>query len=150
MGICVGMTVALALGAIAFIATRPAQREVAAAASSPSAGPTSPAAGAQGAGAPAAVVDVTTRKLGDLQVQVEARISAPGSYDPITMAQVVVVTDMIAMPMSHRQGPTVMAEAAGRKGTYQAVATLPMPGEYDVAVEVKQPMAATAHERVTV
>jgi hypothetical protein len=83
-------------------------------------------------------------------VQVEAQVSAPGSYDPITMAQIVAFTDMVAMPLSHRQGPIVMAEAGGRKGLYQAVTTLPMPGEYDVAVEVKQPMGAVAHERLKV
>ena len=147
MGVCVGVSLALVLGAVAFITTRPGE-QAATAGPAPSA-----SAGRGGAGTaqqPAAIIDVTARHLGNLQVQVEAQVSAPTSYDPITMAQVVAYTDMVAMPLSHRQGPIVMAEASGRKGLYQAVTTLPMPGEYDIAVEVKRPMAAVAHERLMV
>ncbi|MEV0713160.1 hypothetical protein [Asanoa sp. NPDC050611] len=53
----------------------------------------------------------------------------------------VAYSDMVEMPMSHRQGPITMAELSNRKGTYQAVTTLPMVGEYDITVEVKQPTA---------
>lgn len=147
MGVCVGVSAALILGAVAFITTRPTAQPVAAAPASPTSGGPG---GAGPSGPTVAVVDVTTRHLGNFRVQVEARVNAPGSYDPITMAQVVAYTDMVAMPMSHRQGPIVMAEADRSKGLYQAVTTLPMPGEYDIAVEVKQPMAAVAHERLTI
>jgi hypothetical protein len=63
---------------------------------------------------------------------------------------VVAWTDMVAMPMSHRQGPIVMAEVAGRPGTYQAISKVPMVGEYNVTVEVRQPMAASADKRIQV
>jgi hypothetical protein len=56
---------------------------------------------------------VAAEHLGDLQIRIDARVSAPGSYSPITKGQVVAYTDMVAMPLSHRQGPIVMAEVSG-------------------------------------
>jgi hypothetical protein len=143
LGICVGMTFALVIGVVGFLATRP--RGAAPAVAAPA------AARSTGARAqPAASIDVTAVHLGDLQVRIEARVSAPGSYDPITMGEVVAWTDMVAMPMSHRQGPVVMTEVSGRHGTYQAVTRVPMVGEYNVTVEVRQPMAARADKRIDV
>ncbi|MEV4654648.1 hypothetical protein [Micromonospora sp. NPDC049301] len=75
---------------------------------------------------------------------------SPGSYQPITMGRMVAWTDMIAMPMSHRQGPIPLMEVPGKHGTYSAVTAVPMIGEYDVRVELQQPMPAEAHERLTV
>ncbi|WP_433271304.1 FixH family protein [Actinosynnema sp. CS-041913] len=139
LGLCIGVTLALVLGIVAFVATRPT--------ASLAAADTPP----QQAGGPVqASIDITAEHLGDLKVAVEARVSAPGSYDPITKGQVVAYTDMVAMPMMHRQGPIVMAEVAGRPGVYQAQATVDMVGEYNVTVEVKQPMAAKADRRIDV
>jgi hypothetical protein len=145
LGICVGMTMALALGVVGFLVTRPraAPQAAAPAASAPAA---DPATGKQ----PQASIDVAAEHVGDLQLRIDARVSAPGTYSPITKGQVVAYTDMVAMPMSHRQGPIVMAEVAGSPGTYQAVSQVPMIGEYNVTVEVRQPMAARADHRVDV
>ncbi|BBH65702.1 hypothetical protein ACTI_23870 [Actinoplanes sp. OR16] len=143
LGICIGMTAALVIGVVGFLATRPRTAEPVA--SSP------PAAAEQNnAAEPAAAISITSEHLGDLQVRIEARVSAPGSYDPITKGQVVAYTDMVAMPMAHKNGPIVMAEMSGRQGVYEAVTNVPMAGEYNIIVEVKQPMASTANQRLDV
>lgn len=143
LGICIGMTGALLIGVTGFLFTRP--RTVTPAAAEPTAPPDRPAEpGAQ------AAISITAEHLGDLQLRIEARVSAPGSYDPITKGQVVAYTDMVAMPRAHRQGPIVMAEISGRPGVYEAATNVPMAGEYNVIVEVKQPMAATANQRLEV
>lgn len=139
LGLCVGVTLALVLGIVAFVATRP---------TAPLAVTNTPEPRA--AGPVEASIDITAEHLGDLKVAVEAQVSAPGSYDPITKGQVVAYTDMVAMPMMHRQGPIVLAEVAGRPGVYQGQATVDMVGEYNVTVEVKQPMAAKADRRIDV
>jgi hypothetical protein len=140
MGACVGMSVALLIGAVGFVVTRPPA-------------PVAPAAAAATSGppaVPAAAIDVTARHLGDLRVLIEARVSAPTSYDPITKAQVVAFADMVSMPMSHRQGPIILSEVGGRPGTYQGLAKVAMTGEYDIQVEVRQPMPSRAHRRITI
>ncbi|WP_090932184.1 hypothetical protein [Nonomuraea jiangxiensis] len=149
LGCCAGMTCALAIGVIGFLVTRPTAPAPAVAA--PAAVP-QPAAGARpgGAAQPQASIDVTLTHLGDLQVRIEAKVSAPGSYDPITRAQVVAWTDMVAMPMAHRQGPIVMAEVPGQPGTYQALTQVAMVGEYNVTVETRQPMASRTDKRLNV
>ncbi|MFI7615676.1 hypothetical protein ACIBP6_31080 [Nonomuraea terrae] len=148
LGGCVGMTFALAIGVIGFLVTRP---------TAPSAPVAGPAAGAQpvaaqgAAGAQsAAAIDVTATHLGDLQVGIKAQVSAPRTYDPITRAEVVAWTDMVAMPMAHRQGPIVMAEVPGQPGTYQAVTKVAMVGEYNITVETRRPMASKADKRLEV
>jgi hypothetical protein len=144
LGICIGTTVALALGVLGFLVTRP---EVAAPVAAPAA---SRAADAGTGKQPKASIDVKAEHVGELQVRIDARVSAPGTYSPITKGQVVAYTDMVAMPLSHRQGPIMMAEVAGSPGTYQAVSQVPMIGEYNVTVEVRQPMAAQADHRIDV
>jgi len=52
---------------------------------------------------PQAAIAVSTEHLGDLQVKIEAQVTAPDTYDPITKGQVVAYTDMAAMPRSHRR-----------------------------------------------
>jgi hypothetical protein len=47
-------------------------------------------------------------------------------------------------------GETLRAPGALTPAPYQAITTLPMTGEYDIMIEVKQPMAATAHKRIKV
>ena len=142
LGVCIGMTAALFIGVVGFLATRPRTVEPVAAA---------PAAADRKAEAePKAAISITSEHLGDLQVRIEAKVSAPGSYDPITKGQVVAYTDMVAMPMAHKNGPIVMAEMSGRQGVYEAVTNVPMAGEYNVIVEVKQPMASTANHRLDV
>jgi hypothetical protein len=145
LGVCIGVTLALVVGVVGFLFTRP--RATVPVATPPAADRPAPAAAGQ---QPQASIDVTARHLGDLQLRIDARVSAPGTYDPITKGQVVAFTDMVAMPMSHRQGPIVMAEVAGSPGTYQALAKVPMIGEYNVTVEVRQPMAARSDRRVDV
>jgi hypothetical protein len=153
LGVCVGTTFALVVGVVGFLVTRPTGAAPAVAVSAADGQPVADrgAGGTTGAKEqPAAAIDVTATHLGDLQVRIEARVSAPGSYDPITKAQVVAWTDMVAMPMAHRQGPLVMTEVSGRPGTYQAVTQVPMVGEYNVTVEVQQPMASRADKRIDV
>lgn len=148
LGICVGMTFALLVGALGFLMTRPT-----AVAPGPASAPAEQRAPGQQAGGqdqPSASIDVTAEHVGDLQVRIEARVSAPGSYDPITKGQVFAYTDMVSMPLSHKKGPIVMAEVAGRPGTYQTVTQVPMIGEYNITVEVRQPMASRADKRVDV
>jgi YtkA-like protein len=141
LGICLGMTGALLVGVIGFLATRP--RTV-----TPVAAPTTASAAARQN--PQAAISIVSEHLGDLQVRIEAKVSAPGSYNPITKGQVVAYTDMVAMPQAHKQGPLVMAEVSGKPGVYEAMSNVPMAGEYNVIVEVKMPMAATANQRLTV
>ncbi|MEJ3744726.1 hypothetical protein WEI85_15695 [Actinomycetes bacterium KLBMP 9797] len=143
-GLCVGTTLALVVGVLAFVLAQDGEARPSGTVAAPD--PT----GQSATGQPRAAIDVTAGHLGDLKVRIEAQVSAPTSYDPLTRAQVVAYTDMVAMPMAHRQGPIVMAEDSARPGVYQAVTTLPMVGEYDVMVEVRQPMAATAHKRLQV
>ncbi|MFI2709073.1 hypothetical protein ACH495_02930 [Micromonospora sp. NPDC018662] len=146
LGICLGMTGALLVGVLGFLITRPTGS-----ATPTAAGPASAASKEHAASpAPQAAIDVRAEHLGDLQIRIEAQVSAPGSYDPITKGQVVAYTDMVAMPMAHKQGPLVMAEVAGKPGVYQALGNVPMAGEYNVRVEVRQPMAATANQRLQV
>ncbi|WP_222870602.1 FixH family protein [Micromonospora sp. MP36] len=147
LGICLGMTVALMIGALGFLLTRPTAVADVSAGQAEKKGAGQPAAGQE---QPAASIDVTAQHIGDLQVRIEAKVTAPGSYDPITKGQVFAYTDMVAMPLSHKKGPIVMAEVAGRPGTYQAVTQVPMIGEYNVTVEVRQPMASRADKRVDV
>ncbi|MEU8240590.1 FixH family protein [Actinoplanes missouriensis] len=143
LGICIGMTGALLIGVIGFLLTRP-RVEAPVASEKPAATDSRPQPGTQ------AAISITAEHLGDLQLRIEARVSAPGSYDPITKGQVVVYTDMVAMPMAHKQGPIVMAEISGKPGVYEAATNVPMAGEYNVIVEVKQPMASTANQRLEV
>ncbi|PZG22363.1 hypothetical protein [Nonomuraea aridisoli] len=147
LGGCVGMTFALAIGVVGFLVTRPT------APSAPVAGPAAgvpPAALGAAAARSAAAIDVTATHLGDLQVRIEAQVSAPRTYDPITRAQVVAWTDMVAMPMAHKEGPIVMTEVPGRPGTYQALTKVAMVGEYNITVETRQPMASKADKRLDV
>ncbi|MCW3842937.1 hypothetical protein ONA70_22825 [Micromonospora yasonensis] len=141
-GLATGMTIAVAISGLAFLTTRPEGR----AAAVP---PTHPAS-AHPTGSTAAVLDVKARHVGGLQVQIEVQAVSPGTYQPITMARMVAWTDMIAMPMSHRQGPIILMEVPGKRGSYSALANVPMIGEYDVRVELQQPLPAEAHERVDV
>ena len=142
MGICIGMTGALLIGVLGFLLTRPRTvTPVAAPASAPA------KAAAQN---PQAAISIVSEHLGDLQVWIEAKISAPGSYNPINKGQVVAYTDMVAMPQAHKQGPIVMVESTGKPGVYEALTNVPMAGEYNVIVEVKQPMASIANQRLTV
>ncbi len=145
LGICIGMTAALLVGVVGFLATRP--RVVV-----PTAAETAPAERhGQGNGQqPQAAISIDSEHLGDLQVRIEAKVSSPTSYDPISKGQVVAYTDMVAMPMAHKSSPVVMAEMSGQPGVYQALANVPMAGEYNVIVEVKQPMASTANQRLNV
>ncbi|WP_248964523.1 hypothetical protein [Sphaerisporangium perillae] len=153
LGVCVGMTFALIIGVVGFLVTRPTGAAPAVAAPAADGQPAADrgARGATGAKEqPAASIDVTAAHLGDLQVRIEARVSAPGTYDPITKGQVVAWTDMVAMPMAHQQGPVVMTEVSGRPGTYQAVIRVQMVGEYNVTVEIRHPMASRADKRIDV
>jgi len=138
LGICVGMTGALLVGVVAFLTTRPAVV-------TPAAQPSPAAADRK---EPQAAISINAEHLGNLQVRIEAKVSAPGSYNPITKGQVVAYIDMVAMPLAHKKGPIVMAEVSGTPGVYQAVANADMVGEYNITVEVKQPMAASANQRL--
>jgi hypothetical protein len=144
----VGMSVALLIGALAFVVTRAPAAAAPADGAAAAAGPADPTRSA--AAIPAAAIDVDARHLGGLQVLIEAQVSAPTSYDPITKAQVVAFADMVSMPMSHRQGPIVLAEVGGKPGVYQGMAKVAMTGEYDIQVEVRQPMPSRAHRRITI
>jgi hypothetical protein len=143
LGICLGMTAALLVGVLGFLVTRPT-------AAAPAAAPAPAAKVDDRRTPPQAAIAVTSEHLGDLQVRIQAQVTAPETYDPITKGQVVAYTDMVAMPKMHRQGPIVLAEISGRPGVYQALTTVPMIGEYHVTVEVKQPMAAQAGQRIDV
>ncbi|WP_146230970.1 hypothetical protein [Micromonospora sicca] len=145
LGICIGMTAALLVGVVGFLTTRP--RGSIPAAAEPAADRRAPGGQQQD---PQAAISINSEHLGDLQVRIEAKVSAPGSYDPITKGQVVAYTDMVAMPLAHKQGPIVMAEVSGQPGVYQALTNVPMVGEYNVVVEVKQPMASTANQRLKI
>ncbi|MEU4559227.1 FixH family protein [Actinoplanes sp. NPDC023936] len=151
LGICIGMTAALLIGVTGFLLTRPRAEAPAAesAAADTKAGTKAGTTTGTEPGTQAAI-SITAEHLGDLQLRIEARVSAPGSYDPITKGQVVAYTDMVAMPMAHKQGPIVMAEISGKPGVYEAATNVPMAGEYNVIVEVKQPMASTANQRLEV
>ncbi|MET8008075.1 hypothetical protein [Nonomuraea glycinis] len=142
LGVCIGMTFALGIGVIGFLVTRPTAAVPAVA--------RQPVADQGAKPPPAASIDVTATHLGDLQVRIEAEVSAPGSYDPITKAQVVAWADMVAMPMAHRQGPIPMTEVPGRPGTYQAFTKVAMVGEYNITVETLQPMPSRADRRLDV
>jgi YtkA-like protein len=143
LGVCLGMTAALLVGVLGFLVTRPT-------ATAPAAAPATTAKVDDRRTPPQAAIAVTSEHLGDLQVQIQAQVTAPETYDPITKGQVVAYTDMVAMPKMHRQGPIMMAEVSGRPGVYQALTTVPMIGEYHVTVEVKQPMASQANQRIDV
>ncbi|MET0494018.1 MAG: hypothetical protein ABW000_12905 [Actinoplanes sp.] len=144
LGICVGMTAALLVGVVAFLTTRPTVV-------TPAAQPSEAAAKAPGGKQdPQAAISINAEHLGNLQVRIEAKVSAPGSYNPITKGQVVAYIDMVAMPLAHKKGPIVMAEVSGTPGVYQAVANADMVGEYNITVEVKQPMAASANQRLEI
>jgi hypothetical protein len=138
------MTIAVAVSGVAFLTTRPEGRAVAAASA------TAHPASSRPTGSTAAVLDVKARHVGNLQVQIEVQAVSPGTYQPITMARMVAWTDMMAMPTSHRQGPITLMEVPGKRGTYSALTNVPMVGEYDVRIELQQPLPAEAHERVDV
>lgn len=159
LGIGTGMALSLLITAVAFFTTRPdpaAARLAAVGASGQDAhaghdhNQQASQQGGSNSASPSAAIDVTATHLGDLKVLIEAKVSSPVSYDPITMAQISAYTDMVEMPMSHRTGPIQMSEAAGQPGTYQAITTVPMLGEYDITIDLKKPMAAQAHERITI
>ncbi|WP_433828062.1 FixH family protein [Actinoplanes sp. CA-015351] len=142
LGVCIGMTGALLVGVAGFLLTTPR-----------TAAPVAEAPAEQNHGAagdPQAAISIVSEHLGDLQVRIEAKVSSPTSYDPITKGQVVAYTDMVAMPTAHKQGPIVMAEMSGKPGVYEAMTNVPMAGEYNVIVEVKLPMASTANQRLEV
>ncbi|MEU5721074.1 hypothetical protein ABZ783_04510 [Micromonospora sp. NPDC047738] len=141
-GVATGMTIAVAISGVALLTNRPQGR--------PAAATTTHPAPARPTGSTAAVLDVKARHVGDLQVQIEVRAVSPGAYQPITMGRMVAWTDMIAMPTSHRQGPITLMEVPGKRGTYSALTNVPMIGEYDILVELQQPLPAEAHERVDV
>jgi YtkA-like len=159
LGIGTGMALSLLITAVAFFTTRPdfAAARLAATKTSGSGrdahaghNQTASQQGGTTNGAAAAAIDVTATHLGNLQVLIQVTVSAPKTYDPITMADVSATTDMIDMPMSHTSGPIVLNETPGQPGTYQAVTTVPMIGKYDITVDVRKPMTAQAHKRITI
>jgi hypothetical protein len=92
-------------------------------------------------------IDVRARNLGRQRVGVRARVAVNGSA--LMRAGAVATADMTEMPGAHTTAPVRMREVPGKPGRYSAVIGLPMPGTYDVKVQVASPIAGEATERVS-
>jgi YtkA-like len=92
-------------------------------------------------------IRVRTRNLGSLRVGVRARVAVNGSA--LMRAGAVATADMTEMPGAHTTAPVQMREVPGRPGRYSAEIGLPMPGTYDVKVQVASPIAGEATERLS-
>jgi hypothetical protein len=151
VGIGAGLSIALVIAAVAFLTG--VGTGLGGAPQARAQAPAAPVAGQQAPQPPAgASVQVRARHVGALKVRIEAEVGAASARTRggLQKAEVVAYTDMVEMPMSHRQGPIAMREVPGRPGIYQAESTVPMMGRYDVHVEVRSPLTGSAHETIDV
>ena len=95
-------------------------------------------------------IDIQARHLGNLELEITSSVTMSESGRQLTQGDVVAYTDMVEMPTSHRQGPIPLREVPNRPGVYTARAKVPMAGNYDVSVEVRQPVRAKEREVVLV
>jgi hypothetical protein len=85
-----------------------------------------------------AAVDVTVTNLGNLNVTIDASVTAGDRA--LAGADVVAYADMTEMPLAHTQGPLAMQERAGEPGRYVTETTVPMPGGYEFRIAVRSPV----------
>jgi hypothetical protein len=111
--------------------------------------PTSPASAASPAAASPADITIAAEHLGDQRVGIEAQVTMNEQRRPLAQAQLEAYLDMVEMPGAHTQGPLAL-QPAGQPGVYTTVTTVPMLGDYEIRVEMHNPVRAEAEEVVSV
>ena len=100
------------------------------------------------AGSPADIA-IAAENLGDQRVGIEAQVTMNDQQRPLAQADLEAYLDMVQMPGSHTLGPLAM-DPGDQPGTYTTVATVPMLGDYQVRVEMHDPVHAEAEDVVSV
>jgi len=98
---------------------------------------------------PAADISIAATHLGDLRVGIEARVTMNAEKRALQQAKVEAYLDMTDMPGAHKIGPLPLSPE-GEAGVYTTVATVPMVGDYEVRVELHEPVHAEATKEVSV
>jgi hypothetical protein len=93
--------------------------------------------------------DIDARHLGNFELEINATVDMSGT-SATEQPDVVAYTDMMEMPLAHTRGPIPMREVPGRPGTYTTRTTVPMPGEYEVRVEMRKPLSGQERKVVSV
>jgi hypothetical protein len=85
-------------------------------------------------------IQIQTRHLGNLVLDIKAEVTMNQDRDSLMKAKVVAFTDMVQMPNAHSKGPLPLQEAPGKPGLYETTTQLPMPGDYKIRVVVENPV----------
>jgi YtkA-like len=101
------------------------------------------------AASPAADISITAEHLGDLRVGIEARVTMNAEKRALAQAKVEAYLDMKEMPGAHKLGPLELRPGE-QPGVYTTVTTVPMVGDYEVRVEMHDPVHAEARKVVPV
>jgi YtkA-like len=94
-------------------------------------------------------ISITAEHLGNQRLGIEARVTMNEQRRPLQQARVEAYLDMTQMPGAHMQGPLDL-RPGDRPGVYTTVATVPMLGDYEIRVEMHEPVHAEAKQVVSV
>jgi len=106
-------------------------------------------AGGAKSGATTPRVRVRAQHIGNLVVDVSAHITLNQPPRALTNAKAIAYLDMVQMPGAHKQGPVTL-QASQTPGYYEAQVDVPMPGDYNVRVILRDPARVVARTRVRV
>lgn len=85
-------------------------------------------------------IRIRARHLGNLMLGIRAKVTMNKPARALSQAKVVAFTDMVQMPGAHAQGPLPLQEVPASPGHYQTQVRLPMPGDYEVRIVVRDPV----------
>jgi hypothetical protein len=94
-------------------------------------------------------ISIVAEHLGNQRVGIEARVTMNEQRRPLGQATVEAHLDMVQMPGAHMQGPLALVPG-DEPGVYATVANVPMQGDYEIRVEMHDPVHAEAKEVVSV
>ena len=94
-------------------------------------------------------ISIAATHLGNLRVGIEARVTMNAEKRPLGQAKVEAYLDMTEMPGSHAKGPLEL-RPSNQPGVYTTVTSVPMMGEYEIRVEMHDPVHAEAKKVVSV
>jgi hypothetical protein len=94
-------------------------------------------------------ISITAEHLGNQRVGIEARVTMNEQRRPLGQARVEAYLDMVQMPGAHAQGPLDL-RPGNQPGVYTTVTTVPMLGDYEIRVEMHDPVHAEAKKEVSV
>jgi hypothetical protein len=141
-----GITLGLAIVAIALVGLRPPASAATSTAAATKADRSSTSGSA--ATAPNLKIAIQTRHRG-LRLHVRTRLTTKDGR-PVRKASISAYTDMLGMSFAQPLGPFRMRPQRRQPGVYAFETRVPMVGRYDVRVQVDAPVAGKAHKEVLV